>query len=867
MKTGTFKKFGAILLAGILAFSLWGCGKDKKVYDNENDQLVLSTLECDRVFNPFYSTSGTDSNIVGMTQLSMLSNDKDGGVAYGDNEAAIVKDMQMATTGIKDVDQITTYSFVLKNNVKFSNGSPLTMRDVLFNFYVYLDNAYTGSSTVYSTDIVGLQEYRTQSANKDEQDKFMDKYRQAATDRINNLVNAAESIIDANKNVVLTEAILKAGLAELQANNANYPHVTEDYNKAVALFAEELEEDYSGAMDSYKDMTFSDKDGNVYRDLFTTDVEVFLFNEGFISWNRKEGKLEATSVNDPAEYKKYSKEQAIALVYESNIPQKITEVVQYWNTANKLHTYITQAELEAATDENRTYKNISGIRFANRTESVTVNGTTYAAMSGHYDANGAPEEGYNEVLTIEIHNVDPKAIWNFAIPIAPLYYYSDAAHIDAFDYEENFGVEYNSQTFMDTVIKSTQRLGVPVGAGPYAASKSSGGTANVGPGDFYEKGIIYFERNDHYVMGPAKIKKLRYQVVSASQMLNSLYTNNVDFAEPNAKPETIKELNKKKGIGSKSIQTSGYGYIGINAGKVPYLTVRQAMMHAINTQMCVDYYQTTAQAIHRSMSRSNWAYPEDATPYYPFIGGKIPADLTVVNPDYRDFVRRKNKKAGDTFTEAEQTEFIRSLVTANAGATLGSDGVYVIGSHKLKYTFTVAGDEQDHPAWAAFLLASEILSNAGFDITVTTDANALRKLSQGSLTVWAAAWSSTIDPDMYQVYHKDSTASSVNNWGYNQIKINAGNRYDVEVRILDDLAKQIELGREVNDPDERKPYYKAALDYVMQLAVELPTYQRDDLFAYNSRKLDAASLTPDKECSSYKGLLSDIHNVSLIIAK
>ena len=53
----------------------------------------------------------------------------------------------------------------------------------------------------------------------------------------------------------------------------------------------------------------------------------------------------------------------------------------------------------------------------------------------------------------------------------------------------------------------------------------------------------------------------------------------------------------------------------------------------------------------------------------------------------------------------------------------------------------------------------------------------------------------------------------------------------------------------------------------MKLAIELPPYQRDDLFAYNSNKLDATSLTPKDLLSPYKGLTSDIWNVSLIVEK
>ena len=53
----------------------------------------------------------------------------------------------------------------------------------------------------------------------------------------------------------------------------------------------------------------------------------------------------------------------------------------------------------------------------------------------------------------------------------------------------------------------------------------------------------------------------------------------------------------------------------------------------------------------------------------------------------------------------------------------------------------------------------------------------------------------------------------------------------------------------------------------MELAVELPTYQRNDLYAYNARKIDKASLTPDSGLSAFFGLTTNLHNVSLIVEK
>ncbi len=871
-----FNKIFIVLLLVLTSFLVVGCNDDKpkenKYYDNENDKLIFSTQELDKVFNPFFSTSATDSNVVGMTQIGMLSNDSSGKVVYGDNEAVVTKDLQIITKGTENIDQTTTYYFVLKNNVQFSNGSYLTMKDVLFNLYVYLDRAYTGSSTMYSTDIVGLKAYRTQEQDENEQENFNVKYELIASQRINSLADACDEILEEHKNVESVDSDkLREYLGDyVDALNGTaaydaYENIVADYDKALELFAEELETDYSNSIDQYHETKFYDKDGKEYSNLFTSDVEMFLYNEGYIEWKDNDKVLTSSITNDVSSLSKWTKKQAIEYIIADKIPDSIVEVITGWNTAVLLKEYITNQEIEEYFKDNteRKFPNIEGIKFANRKEAVTVNGTTYNVPE--YNTDGSVKSG-NEVLSITINGVDPKAIWNFSFAVAPMYYYSDAEHIAKFDYEQNFGVEYNSQSFMQNVVNSPDKVGVPVGAGAYAASKSSGGIENIAAGDFYSLGVVYFERNPYFIMGPAKIKSIRFQVTPSTQMLNSLYSNKVDFVEPNAKPETISELNDKKeeGFGNKSITTMGYGYIGINAGKVPNIKVRQAIMHCINTLETVEYYKTTATPIHRSMSSESWAYPKGCTAYYPFIGGPVPVDLTVVNPDYAEYVSEIGLSAGDKMTDAQQKEFIRRLIESQ-GYSLNSNGIYVKGTEKLVYTFTVAGETDDHPAWQAFTHASKLLNKFGFQITVTTDAQALQKLANGELTVWAAAWGSTIDPDMYQVYHKDSKATSTLNWGYKQIKANVGNKYDLENSLIDELSDYIDQGRQTEDKDERTIIYSKALDIVMQLAIELPTYQRDDLFAYNTNKIDVSTFNQNISC--FKGLTSDLHSVSLNVER
>ena len=831
----TQKKILSIVLAIATLLGCVGmfgsCKKDKgTVIDNESTRLVLSTSELDGVFNPFYSSSGPDGSIVGMTQIGMLSSDKDGKVAYGENEACVVLDYEAITSYEADgvTPKQTVYRFVLKNNLKFSNGSALTMRDVLFNLYTYLDPAYYGSSTIYSTDIVGLQEYRTQSRNENEQDRFNDQFNALAKERIDRLVECLEVVTDEMySNQSVTDEQMIAALTEIIADlDETYATVVEDYNLAKKYFLDELNKDYGYAKGTAQDIIFTDKSGNQVT--LTTDTEAFLYNEGLIRWDEDEYKF-IYSLGEKS--KDWSQEQAVNALYTSYVPNKVNEVVTYWATANELHTYFSLLEKQKyfeSLDERIT--SVSGIRYANKDESVVVNGKTYEKTT--LDANGVPTSG-NEVLEITINKVDPKAIWNFAFTVAPMYYYSNEEQIAKFDYVSNFGVEFGSVVFQDSAIKNPDKIGVPVGAGAYKATTRSGDSTAVTAGTFRADNVVYFERNEHF-MFPVKIKYINYQVVSTNLMLDALYAGDVHMVEPACKQENIDSIAARsaEGFASTAVMTNGYGYIGINAEKIPSLAVRQAIMHAINTQYAVDYYFGYSKAITRPMTKASWAYPQEADAlgqYYKFDETGATSEALLVADGF-------NKNAKDVYTK---------------------DG------HTCKYTFTIAGDTTDHPAYASLKRAAEILNAHGFDIEVKTDITALKKLNNGDLTVWAAAWGAGVDPDMYQVYHIDSTAGSTANWGYRAIKKNLGNKYDTELALVKELSDIIDRARETLNESQRAAYYKEALDIVMELAVELPTYQRSDLFAYNTNIIDVNSLTPASELTPYNGPMSRIWEVSL----
>ncbi len=849
--------------------------------NNEQRPFTMATQEVDQVFSPFFASSTADSSVVSMTQIGMLANDKNGNPKTRKQGASVVTyDYQIV---YDQTSNTSTYYFVLDNSIKFSNGSALTMKDVLFNLYVYLDPTYNGSSTMYSTDIVGLKAYRYQTEDENEQDSYMDGYNAQADARIEALITAYNDITDDwSADEDITEAAFRDKLVAYATENED-ENLVEDFDTAKKLFTEEVESDYQTAhsasptdyedqfLDENGEIVYFDDNGNpvgsgdsykgTYKSYpFKTEAEFYLYNNGYIKWNKKEMKFEFTSYNSLAEVRQLTKQDCINLVYDDYMPAQLDSIVSAWQTASELKTKIANDLAKAAIDAagGKKFQNISGIKFANKDEAVTVNGITYAKAA--YNSDGSASN--NEVLSITINGQDPKAIWNFSFGVAPMYYYSSEEEIAKFDYVSNFGVSYNDQNFRDNVLKDSNKIKIPVGAGAYKASSSDGKEAKVGT--FYDGTTIYFERNEYFQDGEhgeaAKIKYIYFRVTPTESVLSSLYSGSVDYCEPSAKVETVTELNGKKSEGyeTSNAKNQGYGYVGLNASKVKSIYVRRAIMHSINVDTISSYYGTNASTIYRSMSSESWAYPKGSTAYYPYIGGAIPADLSNVYPAYKEFVTSKGYAAGTVMNEDQQVEYIQYLITTLGGIQL-ANGKY----SDLSYTFTIAGASEDHPAYNAFVAAKTLLNKAGLSITVKKDSQALVKLTSGQLEVWAAAWSSSLDPDMYQVYHKDSKATAILNWGYNAIYSDTAT-YATEKSIIDSLSKKIMSGRQTTDQDERKAIYSDCLDMVMELAVELPTYQRTDLSAYNGKVVDGTTFVTGDELTSLTGVTSKLWRTSLV---
>lgn len=830
-----------------------GCSGSSK------DAFVIMTEQLDGLFNPFFYTAAADGTIVGMTQIGMLASKYVNGeveVAYGENEAVVVKDYDI----VENANGTTTYTFVLKNGIKFSDGQPLTMEDVLFNYYVYLDPVYTGSNTLYSTDIVGLSEYRTQtigSASDTSDDLIASQASSRAQARINELVNLFHSELkasatnevgyDAMKSAIQAHSVssgYKSAISN-EASEVSSQNLLDDYEYALKLFKEELESDYVSAQESYTDEPYKSHEE------FKNEVFCFMYTEGYVEVKYAEGadgKVDRTNIETlTAKYPDSitTKEAAVDYIYNDKISTQLDIILQYWATANTLTTEYTAKAKEVILHENVSddgtlaVENISGIVSLGHTDAagstITVNGNNYTVASGHNADGTVTDTNEYDVLQITIEGVDPKAIWNFAITVAPQHYYGEGSSV-GMDIENNkFGVEFASYEFMTGVIQSTRNIKLPMGAGAYKATDNTN-SDSPSESSFYANNVVYFKANENFTtvgegIDNAKIEKIRYQIVSSNNAIAALENGTVHYISPALTTDNYEKLEKlaSKGIVTMSTDQLGYGYIGVNAAKVNDINLRKAIMCAMNTSLALDYYRAgTASQIYWPMSKVSWAYP----------------DGDDANDNGKDY-----PQIGSWNEEVAKSNIQKYMQEAGVSAD----------DSALSVTFTIAGSSlQDHPTYKVFRDAATLLNELGWDVEVVCDTQALTKINTGSLEVWAAAWSSALDPDMYQVYHKDSTATSTLAWGYNYIKTSGSAE---ELSILNDLSDLIDEARETNDKAIRSELYQEAMEQILDLAIELPVYQRSVLYAYNSKVINSASMPVESEMNPYSSPLDRIWEI------
>lgn len=153
----------------------------------------------------------------------------------------------------------------------------------------------------------------------------------------------------------------------------------------------------------------------------------------------------------------------------------------------------------------------------------------------------------------------------------------------------------------------------------------------------------------------------------------------------------------------------------------------------------------------------------------------------------------------------------------------------------MTYEIMIPGQGiQDHPAYGIAVAASEQLAKIGItlqvnDVGTDTWNNALES---NTAQLWCAAWQSTADPDMYQVYHSRNANGQNTN----------SNHYQIQDPELDEL---IIAGRTSADNDFRKATYKNAMEIILDWGVELPLYQRKDCTTTSTVRINNDTMPKD----------------------
>ena len=201
------KKLLALLLAFVMVLSLAACGggsgdnaapdtgdaaeesgDDSNAADSEtadadtedasgeetaapaNDTLVTTVEQgLEGKFSPFFGLSANDVTIWEATQaytieVDRVSNPIMTGIEgetreYNGTDYTYYTASDMVVT--ENEDGTVYYDITMRDDIKFTDGTTADIDDVIFAMYVYLDPTYDGNSTLFSTAIEGIEEYRS----------------------------------------------------------------------------------------------------------------------------------------------------------------------------------------------------------------------------------------------------------------------------------------------------------------------------------------------------------------------------------------------------------------------------------------------------------------------------------------------------------------------------------------------------------------------------------------------------------------------------------------------------------------------------------------------------------------------------------
>ena len=438
--------------------------------------------------------------------------------------------------------------------------------------------------------------------------------------------------------------------------------------------------------------------------------------------------------------------------------------------------------------------------------------------------------------------VDATAIYQLGVTIAPLHYYGDAS---LYDYDNNsFG--FTKGDLSSVRAKTTQ----PMGAGPYKFVK-------------FENGVVNFEANDLYFQGAPKTKYINFLETQEADKLNGVVTGTIDITDPSFSKDVVAAVESANGgtlngdvITVNTVDNLGYGYIGMcskvmNVGGEPDSEASKNLRKAFGTIFSVyrdvaidSYYGERASVINYPISNTSWAAPQPTDDGY-----KVAFSVDVDGND----IYTSDMTAEQKYEAAKQA----ALGYFEAAGYTVEDGKLTAAPEgaALEYELWIPGDGVgDHPSFMVCTLASDALKSIGMNLIIndlTNSSDLWTALDAQTVAMWAAAWGATVDPDMYQIYYADVANGGANAGGSNYM-------YAIADEELDQLILD---ARASTDQTYRKAMYKACLDIVIDWAVEIPVYQRQNAIIFSTERVNMDTVTPD--ITTFYGWMAEVQNIEL----
>ena len=768
--------------------------------------LTVATVN-DQIQNlsPFFDRTSYEEDIVNLTQLNLVTVDRQNMVVENAiaGETRPFNGTQYTYTGPADISidintstGNTLYTFILRPDMKFADGLPVSADDLIFTLYTYFDPAYNGSNVIATLPILGLQNYHTQTTPE-----IYAKYEEFYT-----------SIYDSGKDHVWSPS-----------DPWTQDQQTDVWNRLEEALAIEVEKiiDYvvSEYTDGYAEAWLGFSPEEVYANE-GLQVAFGMRMWGFVQVNTTT-KLMTASCSG----------RTWNLNYEyPTQPDYADEILLCYN-----NDYRAAFPYESP-DGTNVYSEV-------KEDFILFWGPLDPDMIGGIPNISGIQKLSDTTVTIEIGGFETALIYLLNIPITPLHYYGSTAK---YNYALNmFGFDFGDLSLQH--IKDN----APMGGGPYQFASQQGDA-------------IYLGANRYYYKGEPKITQIRFIEDASISLPGAIDSGSIDLAFTSYNRDRLSEIyaiNSNGELTGDIITTSrvdnlGYVYVGINArlvkvGDDPSSTASRYLRKALSTILGVHrkpvteayYGPDAASVLEYPIILSSWASPQPGDPGYQEAFSVDVNGDSIYTPgmSHEQRVTAAQQAALGFFEAAGFTISDGQVVAAPAGA-------------KLTYEVIVpGGGTGDHPAFGILTGARDTLSEIGITLFIfdTPDANDLwNALDNGTQELWVAAWGSSIDPDLFQVYHSSNT--------FDQPYGSASNHYYIQDPALDALIMQ---ARSSDDQALRKQLIQQAFDIIMDWGVEIPNFNRKNFTIFSTQRINISTITPD--ITTFWSWQNDIEDMSM----